>query len=74
MVAVAGCACLGLGAARQQLRKPASRTMLPGAHRRAALRPARLNIANIASPPREPLTLPSVVPETALIDEVRSPT
>lgn len=74
MAAMAGYACSGLGAGSLQFRRTPSRTMLPGAARRAAVRPSRLQVANIASPAREPIILPSVIPETAFIDEVRSPT
>ena len=70
--AMAGLACTQVGSTGFLLRRPDSRTLQPCPQRPRLGR--SLQIANIASPAREPITLPPVVPETALIDEVSSPT
>ena len=62
-------ACTGLGAGSLHLRTQASRKSLHVAERPAALR-KRSQVTNISSPAREPITLPSVIPDTAMIDEV----
>jgi hypothetical protein len=73
MAAIAGFGCGSTAASGLHQRSAHSRTLLAGAPRRPVCRPGRLQVANIASPAREPLTLPSVVPDNVLIDEVRSP-
>ncbi|EIE21058.1 omega-3 fatty acid desaturase [Coccomyxa subellipsoidea C-169] len=64
---MAGLACTQVGSTGFLLRRPASRTLQPCPQRPRLGR--SLQIVNIASPAREPITLPPVVPETALIDE-----
>lgn len=73
MAAIAGYSCAGLGASGLQHRRALSRTLVDRAARRPVCRPGHLQVANIASPAREPLTLPAVVPENVFIDEVRGP-
>lgn len=62
----------GLGLGLQQ-RRAHSRIAVDRPGRRAAARPCRLHVAAIAAPPRPPLSIPSVVPQQAYVDEVRRP-
>lgn len=64
------CAGIGPASAALQQRVP-SRTFIATPCRRACARPGRLQVANIAAPARPPLMIPSIVPDEALIDEVR---
>ena len=63
---------VGLGISLEQ-RRAHSRIAVNTPGRRVAARPSRLRVAAIAAPPRPPLSIPSVIPEQAIIDEVRSP-
>ena len=67
-----GLVCAVLGPSSSGLQQSArSRTFVASHSRRTSLRPGRLQVVNIAAPARQPLSIPSLVPDEALIDEVR---
>ena len=70
-MAAKGLACAVLGPPSSGLQQNARSRFVASHSRRASLRPGRLQVVNIAAPARQPLSIPSFVPDEALIDEVR---